>query len=75
MEAWADTVCSVCEDSGCQILPCVLYGAEIRELKEVPEIERVHAFAQKSYLNVASQTPNTRIKAKQGTVPCLPPLP
>ena len=26
----------------CQIVPCVLYGAETCGLKEVPEIERVH---------------------------------
>ena len=54
---------------GCQILPCVLFGAEIRGLKEVPKIERVHAFARKRYLNVASQTPNTMVNSETGRYP------
>ena len=50
----------------CQILPCVLYGAENWGLKEVPEIERVHVFALKRYLNAASQTPNTKVYDETG---------
>ena len=50
----------------CQILPYVLYGSEIWGLKEVPEIVRVHAFALKGYLNVASQTPNTTVYGETG---------
>ena len=53
----------------CQILPCVLYGAKICGLKEVPEIERVHVFALKRYLNVASQTPNTKVYGETGRYP------
>ena len=59
----------------CQILPCVLYRAKICELKEVPEIERVHVFALKRYLNVASQTPNTKVYGETGAIPCLSLLP
>ena len=44
----------------CQILPCILYGAEI---------ERVHVFALKRYLNVASQTPNTMVYGETGRYP------
>ena len=32
----------------CQIVPYVLYGAEIRGLKQVPDIERAHVFALKN---------------------------
>ena len=59
----------------CQILPYVLYGGEIRGLKEVPEIVRVHVFALKGYLNVRSQTPNTMVYGETGVIPCLSPLP
>jgi len=45
----------------CQIVPYVLYGCEIRGLKEVPEIVRVHVFALKGHLNLARQTPNTMV--------------
>jgi len=38
-------------------------------LKEVPEIERVHVFALKRYLNIASQTPNTMV---YGETVCYP---
>ena len=53
----------------CQILPCVLYGSEIWRLKEVPEIVRVHVFALKGHLNVASQTPNTMVYGETGRYP------
>ena len=36
---------------------CVLYGCGIWGLKEVPDIVRVHVFALKRCLNVASQIP------------------
>jgi len=49
----------------CHILQCVLYGANFCGLKEVPEIERVHVFALKRYLNVASHTPKRRYMVKQ----------
>ena len=53
----------------CQILRCVLYGAETGGLEEVPEIERVSVFALKRYLNVASQTPNTMVYGETGRYP------
>ena len=53
----------------CQILPCVLYGAEIGGLEEVPETELVSVFALKMYLNVASQTPVTMVYGETGSYP------
>ena len=53
----------------CQILPYVLYGSEIRGLKEVPDIERVHVFALKGYLKFGCQTPNTMIYGETGRYP------
>ena len=53
----------------CQILPYVLYGSEIRGLKEVPDIERVHVFALKGYLKFGCQTPNTMVYGKTGRYP------
>ena len=35
-------------------------------LKEVPEIERVHVFARKRYLNAVSQTPDTMVYGETG---------
>ena len=66
MEAWANTILKVfVKILDCHILPCVLYGANFCGLKEVPEIERVHVFALKRYLNVASHTPKRRYMVKQ----------
>ena len=48
----------------CQILPYVLYGSEIRGLKEVPDI--VHVFALKGYLKFGCQTPNTMVYGETG---------
>ena len=56
----------------CQIVPHVLYAAEICGLKEVPEIEKVHVLAlekKKKYLNVFSKTPNMMVYGENGPDP------
>lgn len=53
----------------CQIMPCVLYGAEIWGLKEVPDIEKEHVFALNKYLNISSQTSNIMVYGETGRYP------
>ena len=49
MEIRPHTICSVfMKMLNCQIVPCGLNGAEIRGLKQVPDIERAHVFALKN---------------------------
>ena len=52
-----------------QIQPILLYGAEIWGASKCEEIEKIHLYMLKSFLNVPSRTPNLMIYGDTGRYP------
>ena len=52
-----------------QIVPTLLYGAEIWGYRKYEQIERVHLFACKHFLHVRNKTPNDVIYGELGRYP------
>jgi hypothetical protein len=53
----------------CQVLPILLYGAELWGYQRFQILEKAHLFACKRFLNVAPQTPNSMVYGDLGRYP------
>ena len=52
-----------------QVVPILLYGAEVWGYKQYESVERVHLFACKSFLRVCNKTPNNVVYGEVGRYP------
>jgi len=52
-----------------QVMPILLYGAEIWGYKKYDQLERIHLFACKRFLHVVDKTPNDAVYGELGQYP------